>query len=186
MPEFRHARSRSLNIPSSARPANASPNAAPRFEGPRSPPSTCNPDLLLSPAYTTIRRALGPSRGTRRHSRHQILTVAVTDTSHVPCKFFRQGTCQAGKACPFSHDLGSASETICKYFAKVRSAVYIQLGCCAPRHDLNKLIDGLSVRSSLASRTCLSVSLYRLYANLSSQSGKLQVRPEMRQHSCSS
>ncbi|KAG5915228.1 hypothetical protein E4U42_000095 [Claviceps africana] len=39
-------------------------------------------------------------------------------TSHVPCKFFRQGACQAGNACPFSHDLGAASETVCKYFAK--------------------------------------------------------------------
>lgn len=40
------------------------------------------------------------------------------NTSHVPCKFFRQGACQAGSACPFSHDLGVASETVCKYFAK--------------------------------------------------------------------
>ncbi|CAJ2508482.1 Uu.00g135080.m01.CDS01 [Anthostomella pinea] len=40
------------------------------------------------------------------------------NTSHVPCKFFRQGACQAGSACPFSHDLGSAAETVCKYFAK--------------------------------------------------------------------
>ncbi|OLN96913.1 Protein cps3, partial [Colletotrichum chlorophyti] len=39
-------------------------------------------------------------------------------TSHVPCKFFRQGACQAGNACPFSHDLGAASDNICKYFAK--------------------------------------------------------------------
>lgn len=48
------------------------------------------------------------------------LTEFLIDTSHVPCKFFRQGACQAGNACPFSHDLGAASETICKYFAKVR------------------------------------------------------------------
>ncbi|KAK5653691.1 hypothetical protein OQA88_8722 [Cercophora sp. LCS_1] len=40
------------------------------------------------------------------------------NTSHVPCKFFRQGACQAGNACPFSHDLGAAAETVCKYFAK--------------------------------------------------------------------
>ncbi|KAK4153763.1 hypothetical protein C8A00DRAFT_15033 [Chaetomidium leptoderma] len=40
------------------------------------------------------------------------------NTSHVPCKFFRQGACQAGNACPFSHDLGIAAETVCKYFAK--------------------------------------------------------------------
>ncbi|KAI9837847.1 MAG: hypothetical protein M1819_006781 [Sarea resinae] len=41
------------------------------------------------------------------------------NTSHVPCKFFRQGACQAGKACPFLHSNDSATETApCKYFAK--------------------------------------------------------------------
>lgn len=40
------------------------------------------------------------------------------NTSHVPCKFFRQGACQAGNACPFSHDLSMAAENVCKYFAK--------------------------------------------------------------------
>ncbi|KAL9019466.1 MAG: hypothetical protein Q9185_003257 [Variospora sp. 1 TL-2023] len=40
-------------------------------------------------------------------------------TSHVPCKFFRLGQCQAGKACPFSHSTDIASaDTPCKYFAK--------------------------------------------------------------------
>lgn len=48
------------------------------------------------------------------------MVLIATDTSHVPCKFFRQGACQAGNACPFSHDLGAAAETVCKYFAKVR------------------------------------------------------------------
>ncbi|CRK47392.1 hypothetical protein BN1723_007531 [Verticillium longisporum] len=77
--EHRHVRSGSLNItPQNGHPPNM-PSAAPRFEGPRSPPNT----------------------------------------SHVPCKFFRQGACQAGSACPFSHDLGASAETICKYFAKV-------------------------------------------------------------------
>lgn len=51
---------------------------------------------------------------------------STSDTSHVPCKFFRQGACQAGAACPFSHDLGTAAETICKYFAKVRMETRIQ------------------------------------------------------------
>ncbi|KAI7927336.1 hypothetical protein ACKVWC_006201 [Pyricularia oryzae] len=40
------------------------------------------------------------------------------NTAHVPCKFFRQGACQAGNACPFSHDLSNATENVCKYFAK--------------------------------------------------------------------
>ncbi|KAL9000819.1 MAG: hypothetical protein Q9169_000573 [Polycauliona sp. 2 TL-2023] len=41
------------------------------------------------------------------------------NTSHVPCKFFRLGQCQAGKACPFSHSTEVSSvDTPCKYFAK--------------------------------------------------------------------
>ncbi|TKA23592.1 hypothetical protein B0A50_07426 [Salinomyces thailandicus] len=41
------------------------------------------------------------------------------DTQHVPCKFFLQGQCQAGRMCPFSHDPeSSARPTPCKYFAK--------------------------------------------------------------------
>ncbi|ONH65961.1 Protein cps3 [Cyberlindnera fabianii] len=39
--------------------------------------------------------------------------------AHVPCKFFKQGACQAGNACPFSHQLDTNSETApCKYFQK--------------------------------------------------------------------
>ena len=41
------------------------------------------------------------------------------DTQHVPCKFYLQGTCQAGRTCPFSHDVESTTRpTPCKYFAK--------------------------------------------------------------------
>ncbi|CAN6657379.1 hypothetical protein TRVA0_029S01728 [Trichomonascus vanleenenianus] len=38
--------------------------------------------------------------------------------SHVPCKFFRQGACQAGNACPFSHSTDSGELAPCKYFQK--------------------------------------------------------------------
>ena len=41
------------------------------------------------------------------------------DTQHVPCKFFLQGQCQAGRMCPFSHDIESTTRPApCKYFAK--------------------------------------------------------------------
>ncbi|KAI9658778.1 MAG: hypothetical protein M1821_002338 [Bathelium mastoideum] len=41
------------------------------------------------------------------------------NTSHVPCKFFKQNACQAGKACPFLHSTEPTTETApCKYFAK--------------------------------------------------------------------
>ncbi|KAF2272132.1 uncharacterized protein EI97DRAFT_234526 [Westerdykella ornata] len=40
-------------------------------------------------------------------------------TAHVPCKFYRQGACQAGKACPFLHsDEPITDRAPCKYFAK--------------------------------------------------------------------
>ncbi|QIW96329.1 hypothetical protein AMS68_001847 [Peltaster fructicola] len=41
------------------------------------------------------------------------------NTSHVPCKFYLSGQCQAGRMCPFSHDLESTTRPApCKYFAK--------------------------------------------------------------------
>ena len=43
------------------------------------------------------------------------------NTSHVPCKFFKLGQCQAGKACPFSHALDNTGDEICRYFQKVSS-----------------------------------------------------------------
>ena len=50
------------------------------------------------------------------------LTTFTLDTSHVPCKFFKVGQCQAGKACPFSHSTDSSKfEQPCKYFSKVSS-----------------------------------------------------------------
>lgn len=37
----------------------------------------------------------------------------------MPCKFYLQGTCQAGRTCPFSHDVESTTRPApCKYFAK--------------------------------------------------------------------
>ncbi|KAL4924661.1 putative spindle poison sensitivity protein Scp3 [Aspergillus undulatus] len=42
-----------------------------------------------------------------------------SNTKHVPCKFFRQGACQAGPACPFLHSTDATIEYApCKYFTK--------------------------------------------------------------------
>ncbi|AET38281.1 Lee1p Ecym_2562 [Eremothecium cymbalariae DBVPG len=54
---------------------------------------------------------------------HLLLTKNSTpqkNYSHVPCKFYRQGACQAGSSCPFSHSLNvlTADQTPCKYFEK--------------------------------------------------------------------
>ncbi|PGH12561.1 hypothetical protein AJ79_04182 [Helicocarpus griseus UAMH5409] len=44
---------------------------------------------------------------------------ASKNTKHVPCKFFRQGACQAGPACPFLHSTDSTIDSApCKYFTK--------------------------------------------------------------------
>lgn len=50
---------------------------------------------------------------------HRFRDRPAKDTSHVPCKFFRTGECQAGRACPFSHNLDTPEQP-CRYFAKVR------------------------------------------------------------------
>ena len=75
------------------------------FDGPRSPPNTKSKSPYQSKKSVPTRRT---------HTSH-------ADTSHVPCKFFRSGQCQAGKACPFSHSTDVTTvDTPCKYFAKVR------------------------------------------------------------------
>ncbi|ETI24815.1 hypothetical protein G647_04185 [Cladophialophora carrionii CBS 160.54] len=46
-------------------------------------------------------------------------TTSNKNTRHVPCKFFRQGACQAGSACPFSHSMDPMTQQApCKYFMK--------------------------------------------------------------------
>ena len=65
----------------------------------------------------------------RRQSHRSTMSMSAFDisrsppnpksTSHVPCKFFRTGQCQAGPACPFSHDFASTGDEICRYFQKV-------------------------------------------------------------------
>lgn len=75
------------------------------FAGPRSPPNNKS-----------------RSRYDAANLHQQFLTCA--DTSHVPCKFYRQGACQAGKACPFLHSDEPLTERApCKYFTKVRRAL---------------------------------------------------------------
>ena len=75
------------------------------FDGPRSPPNTKSAVLSTNCGVLS----------------YLFLTSSNLDTSHVPCKFFRAGGCQAGKACPFSHSTDlSTVDTPCKYFSKVR------------------------------------------------------------------
>lgn len=77
--------------------------------------------LLMGPeARRILRVGYAILKGRNKYRR---LTVPSLDTSHVPCKFFRSGQCQAGKACPFSHSIDTTSvDTPCKYFAKVGRA----------------------------------------------------------------
>ena len=80
---------------------NRGPLGGAVFEGARSPPGTKS---------MTCWESLFNHR----------LRIVHSDTSHVPCKFFRSGQCQAGKACPFSHSTDvSTVDTPCKYFSKV-------------------------------------------------------------------
>lgn len=57
----------------------------------------------------------GSSGGGRRDSSS---SSSNKNLSHVPCKFYRQGACQAGSSCPFSHADEGSDQTPCKYFLK--------------------------------------------------------------------
>ncbi|KAI1000397.1 hypothetical protein K3495_g7798 [Podosphaera aphanis] len=88
--EFRHAKTGSLTIPL---------------------PSLINGGLPPPSATAGVPTTMGRFDDSRSPPGRQ-------NTSHVPCKFFRTGACQAGNSCPFSHDLASTTDNICKYFAK--------------------------------------------------------------------
>ncbi|KAK8236938.1 hypothetical protein HDK77DRAFT_484278 [Phyllosticta capitalensis] len=77
------------------------------FEGARSPPNSKSETRRQKKAASA------------RNQSSMADTTALKGTAHVPCKFFRQGVCQAGKACPFLHSTEPATETApCKYFQK--------------------------------------------------------------------
>lgn len=64
-------------------------------------------------------------------------TSSTKNLSHVPCKFYKQGICQAGSSCPFSHNLlGSlaADKLPCKYFQKGNCKFGLK---CALAHYIN-------------------------------------------------
>ncbi|KAF6827250.1 spindle poison sensitivity protein [Colletotrichum plurivorum] len=105
-PEYRHMRNGSLNIQHQQQHSHPSPQQ----NGHSSP--------MMSPMPSAASTVAGPGPGSAAGSARFDGPRSPPNTSHVPCKFFRQGACQAGNACPFSHDLGAAAETICKYFAK--------------------------------------------------------------------
>lgn len=71
-------------------------------------------------------------------------TSSNKNLSHVPCKFFKQGICQAGNSCPFSHNLDGtlgADKLPCKYFQKGNCKFGLK---CALAHYLP---DGTRVNS---------------------------------------
>ncbi|KAL8696534.1 MAG: hypothetical protein Q9224_002744 [Gallowayella concinna] len=106
-------------------PADSIPQQQPTESGANGTPAygNTNGSMLpkrphaLQPNGDALHRSTMPSNGMPFNPARS--PPNAKNTSHVPCKFFRLGQCQAGKACPFSHstDLSSV-DTPCKYFAK--------------------------------------------------------------------
>ncbi|KAB8346140.1 hypothetical protein FH972_023186 [Carpinus fangiana] len=105
------------------------------FEGPSSPPralhghTTSMSDIRAQPGNGPMpvpNRPPGIKGGPfSAHTRNASSSAGANglarsppnkNTTHVPCKFFRQGNCQAGAACPFDHSM--EPEPPCKYFMK--------------------------------------------------------------------
>lgn len=82
---------------------------------------------------------------------------------HVPCKFYRQGVCQAGAQCPFSHNLQgvlAADKLPCKYFQKGNCKFGLR---CALAHflpDGTRINPPRSRRGPTAHRTSSGSGMY--------------------------
>ncbi|KAK9370901.1 hypothetical protein V1509DRAFT_651116 [Lipomyces kononenkoae] len=99
--------------PQSSIAVTAQPSVAPLYPPPAS---------VVQPQRTKQRQP-PPMLGSQASSQPAFLEGSRSppskNLSHVPCKFFRQGTCQAGNTCPFSHSMDSQLEQApCKYFQK--------------------------------------------------------------------
>lgn len=68
---------------------------------------------------------------------------------HVPCKFYRQGACQAGPSCPFSHSLDAfaADQQPCEYFKRGNCKFGLK---CVNAHITS---DGVDVKKALKPST---------------------------------
>ncbi|KAF9269712.1 hypothetical protein L218DRAFT_916099 [Marasmius fiardii PR-910] len=64
----------------------------------------------------------GDDKGERGQSKSQQKSSSskTKDLSHVPCKFFKVGSCTAGSSCPFSHTVlePGAQKDVCAWFVK--------------------------------------------------------------------
>ncbi|GEQ72329.1 hypothetical protein JCM33374_g6016 [Metschnikowia sp. JCM 33374] len=129
---------------SSSSMSSASPSRSNRSSGSR-PRSAKNEDAFdLSVFSDTLPPNTGPAGVTPITSGVGSSTNVNKNLSHVPCKFFKQGICQAGKSCPFSHNLDgslSAEKLPCKYFQKGNCKFGLK---CALAHILP---DGTRVNS---------------------------------------
>ncbi|KAJ6258933.1 hypothetical protein Dda_5828 [Drechslerella dactyloides] len=92
--------------------------AIPMFDPARSPPNKSRIyHLVPISSHRYEIGAISPASNVK----HALLINkrGLTDLAHVPCKFFRQNQCQAGRSCPFSHSMDPTTEsTPCKYFQK--------------------------------------------------------------------
>ncbi|ORZ03003.1 hypothetical protein BCR43DRAFT_482570 [Syncephalastrum racemosum] len=82
----------------------------------KSSPSALHPSL-------NSRRARSQARTPQHHravsARQLQQQNKPANLSHVPCKFFKQGTCTAGANCLFSHSQSLTNESaVCKYFLR--------------------------------------------------------------------
>ncbi|KAF9788455.1 hypothetical protein BJ322DRAFT_1106446 [Thelephora terrestris] len=57
--------------------------------------------------------------GKERSNKSKTMSTKGKDLSHVPCKFFKVGSCTAGSACPFSHTaIEPGQKDVCTWFVK--------------------------------------------------------------------
>ncbi|PVU89995.1 hypothetical protein BB561_005085 [Smittium simulii] len=99
---------------------------------------TFNEDLLIKKDKFTFENK--PELATKKNEKVRIIKEKGGknggSTKHIPCKFFKNGNCDAADACLFLHDMGSFSnKPICSYFLKGNCKYGNK---CALLHDVEK------------------------------------------------
>lgn len=113
-----------LNLLSKSSPSQLEPFPLKRSRAQPIPEAFCSSSLQPQQKLSTSHNNNSSLSSNKRKFSNKILLHCTyhdiaSNLSHVPCKFYKQGTCTAGANCTFSHSSDLTSESaVCKYFVK--------------------------------------------------------------------
>lgn len=137
----RYSRNHNTPIPAEAGCATAEPKQ--EEENSSTSKKDSNQDALVEELSKIKNKSMFSPEQQKVIIEHLLITknsAPQKNYSHVPCKFYRQGACQASESCPFSHSLDAftADQRPCEYFKKGNCKFGMK---CVNAHITDKGVD---------------------------------------------